>query len=136
MRNFGSAGLDKKLCESGGVALGELLLSKASKPRCTIGEQGLPFPNGEPVPIHMPILFPRARGGEPCVAREDVRRDAESGGTDGEVNNGPTETFAAHTSAIILRAPAKQFCGGERGARQSGRTQHSSMRAATDTAGR
>ena len=76
VRSFGSAGLDKKLYKSRRFALEELLLSKPSEPRRTIGEQGLPFSNGKPVPIHISILFPRARGGEPCVACEELRGNA------------------------------------------------------------
>jgi len=78
VRDFGSAGLDEKLCNASGIAVNELLLTESSKPRRTIGEQVFPSPNGEPIPIQTPISFPRARDGDPCVACEDVRRDAES----------------------------------------------------------
>src|ERR1700727_1253178 len=91
MRDLRSAGLHEKLSKGNRVAPKELFLPDASKPWPTIGEQELPSPNGEPIPIHIPFSFPGARGGEPNVACEDVRREANSDEAHGEMNYGPAE---------------------------------------------
>ena len=89
--DFGAARFEDELREVGAVSPAEPLLVKASEPRRTIGEQGLPFANGEPIPIEPPVMLPAAWNGQPAIAREEFRWEAQSGGGDRDVNYGPAE---------------------------------------------
>jgi len=91
VRDFGSASLDEKLCNASWIAAEEIFLSCSSKPGRAIGEQGLPFSNGEPTPVRMPILFPGSRGGKPRVGCESLRREAEHDEADNDLKDGPAE---------------------------------------------
>ena len=73
MGDFGAARFEEELCEVGAVSSAELLLGKASEPRRTIWEQGLPFADGEPIPVEAAVVLPAARGGQPAIAREEFR---------------------------------------------------------------
>ena len=89
--DFGAARFEEELCEVGAVSSAELLLAKASEPRRTIWEQGLPFANGEPIPIEPPVMLTAAWSGQPAIARKEFRWKAQSGGGDEDVNHGPAE---------------------------------------------
>ena len=65
----------------------------------------LPFSNGETIPIHVPILFPRARDGEPCVAYEDLGRDAVRDEADGDV----IDAAANEEQIVKMRALFRRF---------------------------